>query len=220
MNYQIQSLCQKREPFTLCWTVLPPNGIVLPIMVSSVYIRPLLALLVIAAIAGIAVAVFRNGPQGTAPARPANQQLPHNIDVALKKARFSEIQDGLVAWELVAERVEYDKGGDTASLSDIRMEFQRNRAHGTITVTADSGEYESTTKTVRLKNHVHVVTEDGASFDTNSIVYSGTKALFSTNDPVTFRQERMQLTAVGMDLRVNDQHARFHSSVDASIITQ
>src|SRR5665647_1469840 len=163
-------------------------------MLSSVYIRPLLALLVIAAIIGIAAVVLRNSPGGSAPARTANQPLPHNIDVALKNARFSEMQDGLVVWELVAERVNYDKTGDTAYLSDIRMEFQRTASHGAITVTADSGEYSNSTKNVNLVGHVHVVTEDGASFETRSIVYTGASAQFSTSDKVTFRQQRLRLT--------------------------
>ena len=187
-------------------------------MVSPVYIRPLLALLVMAAIIGIVAVVLRSGPHGSAPVRPANQQLPHNIDFAMKKARFSEIQDGLVVWELVTERVNYDKGGDMAYLSDIRMEFQHTRSHGPVTVTADSGEYSSSTKTVRLNGHVHVVAEDRASFNTSSIVYTGASAQFSTADPVTFRQQRLQLTAVGMDLSVKDQRARFFSSIDATII--
>lgn len=186
-------------------------------MVSPVYIRFLLALLVIAAIAGVATVVLRNGPDGSAPVRSANQQPPHNIDVALKKARFSEIQDGLVVWELVAERVDYDKEGDTAYLSDIRMEFRNTGAHGAITVTADSGEYLSAAKIVRLNGNVHVVTEDGASFNTSSIVYTGTNSQFTTGDPVIFRQQRLRLTAVGMALGVNDQLAHFFSSVDASI---
>lgn len=189
-------------------------------MVSPVYIRPLLALLVMAAIVGIAAVVLRSGPHGSTPALTADRQLPHNIDVALKKARFSEIQDGLVVWELVAERVDYDKSGDTAYLSNIRMEFQNNRSHGAITVTADSGEYASSAKNVMLNGHVHVVTEDGASFKTNSILYSGAAARFSTADPVVFRQQRLQLTAVGMDLTVRNQRARFLSSIDASIISR
>jgi LPS export ABC transporter protein LptC len=187
-------------------------------MVSPVYIRPLLAFLVMAAIIGIAAVVLRNSTHGSAPVRSANQQLHHNIDIALKNARFSEIQDGLVVWELVAGRVDYDKGGDTAYLSDIRMEFQHNRSHGAVTVTADRGEYSSSVKIVRLNGHVHVVTDDGASFKTGSIVYTGATAQFSTADPVIFRQQRLQLTAVGMDLGVKSQRARFHSLVDASII--
>ena len=186
-------------------------------MVSPVYIKPLLALLVIVAIVGIAVVVFRNGPHGSAPVQSANQQLPHNIDVTLKKAHLTEIQDGLVVWELVAERVDYDKTGDTAYLSDTRMVFPATRSHGVVTVTADKGEYSSLAKTVRLNGHVLVVTDDGASFKTNSIVYTGATAQFSTIDPVLFRQQRLQLTAVGMNMGVNSQHARFFSEVDAVI---
>jgi LPS export ABC transporter protein LptC len=186
-------------------------------MASSVYIRPLLALLVMAAIIGLVVAVLRDGSHGSAPARSLNQQLPHNIDIALKKARFSEIQDGLVVWELAAERAEYDKTGDVAYLSGINMEFMRSRSHGTVTVTADSGVYSSASKNIRLKGHVYVVTEDGARFKTDSIIYTGATAQFSTDDPVVFRQQRLQLTAVGMDLAVKSQRARFYSAVNAVI---
>lgn len=187
-------------------------------MISPVYIRPLLALLVIAAIIGITAVVFRNGSHEPAPIRPTNQQLPHNIDVALKKAHFSEIKNGLVVWELVAERVDYDKDGDTAYLADIRMEFKNNLPQEPVTVTAGSGEYSSKAKNVRLKGRVHVVADDGASFDTSSIVYTGATDKLSTPDPVTFRQQKLQLTAVGMDLGVKNQQARFFSLVSASII--
>ena len=43
-----------------------------------------------------------------------SRQLPQDIDVALQKARFSEMPDGRTVWELVAERAEYDKGGEMA----------------------------------------------------------------------------------------------------------
>ncbi|HXE98464.1 MAG TPA: LPS export ABC transporter periplasmic protein LptC [Dongiaceae bacterium] len=174
----------------------------------------------IAAIAGITVVVLRSGPRESEPLRSASQQLPQNIDVALKKARFQEIQDGLVVWELVAESVNYDKGEDRANLSNIRMEFQRNRSHGAVTVTADNGEFSSEAKIVRLNGHVHVITEDGASFKTDSIVYTGATAKFSTADPVIFRQQRLQLNAVGMDLNIKNQKSHFLSLVDASIISK
>ena len=186
-------------------------------MLSSVYIKPLLALLVIAAIVGIVTVIFRSGPHGSAPVQSANQQLPHNIDVALKKARFTEIQNGLVVWELAAERVEYDKTGDTAFLSDIRMVFPGTPPHGAVTVTADKGEYSILAKTVRLNGHVLVATEDGASFKTSSIEYKGATAQFSTADTVLFRQQRLQLTAVGMNFGINNQQARFYSAVNALI---
>ncbi len=186
-------------------------------MVSSAYIRPLLALLVMAAIIGIAVVVFRNVPHGSPSARPAEQQLPHHIDIALKKARFSEIQEGQVAWELVAERVEYDKRGDTAYLAGIKMDFQKRSSQGTVTVTADKGEYLSRERNVRLSGHVLVVTEEGARFSTDSLLYTGTTGRFTTAGSVHFRQERLQLDAVGMTLNVKNQQAHFSSAIEASV---
>ena len=187
-------------------------------MVSPVYIRPLLALLVIAAIVGIAAVVLRNDSKGSAPVKTTNQQLSHNIDIALKKALFSEIKDGVVVWDLVAERVDYDKGGDTAYLSNIRMDFKKTVSRGAVTVTADSGVYFSAAKNVKLKGNVHIVNDEGADFKTATLDYNGTASKFSTTDSVIFRQERLQLTAIGMDLGVDNQQAHFHSLVNSSII--
>ncbi len=186
-------------------------------MVSPAYIKPLLALLVVAAIIGIATVVLRNDSSESAPAHSANQPLPHNIDVVLKKARFSEIQDGLVVWELDAEQADYDKKGDTAYLSDIRMVFPHAKSHGAVTVTADYGEYSTSTKNIRLNGHVHAVTEAGARFTTSSIIYTGATDQFSTTYPVVFRQQRLLLNAVGMDFGVENQQARFYSLVDAAV---
>ena len=188
-------------------------------MLSPVYIRPLLALLVTAAIIGIAVVVFRNGSHESKPLPLTYQQLPQNIDIALKNARFSEIQNGVVEWELIAERAEYDKAGDTAYLHGVRMEFKKTASQGAITVTADSGDYFIAKKDVYLKGNVHVVTEEGAYFDTQLITYNGAISQFTTKAPVAFRQHRLQLTAVGMDLGAKTQKAYFKSLVVATIVS-
>jgi LPS export ABC transporter protein LptC len=189
-------------------------------MAAPVYIRPLLVFLVAVAIFGIAAVVLKNGSHDTPPPQSVGQQLPRNSDVELQKARFSEIQDGAVVWELATERVEYDKNLDMAYLTGITMEFQRRHSQGAVTVTADSGEYASSLKVVRLKGRVIVTTENGARFTSDSIVYTGATDQFTTSDPVTFRQQRLQLTAVGMDWGVKNQRARFLSAVEASIVLQ
>lgn len=187
-------------------------------MLSPVYIRPLLALLVTAAIIGTVAVVFRHDSREVKPAPSVDQQLPQNIDIALKKARFTEIQNGLVVWELVSERAEYDKSGEIAYLKDIRLEFKKTPSQGAITVTADKGEYLSAKKDIHLAGHVHVVTDEDARFDTDSITYTGALDRFTTKVPVVFRQQRMQLTAVGMDYVVKSQKAHFKSAVAASIV--
>lgn len=186
-------------------------------MVSPVFIRPLLAILVTTVFIGIVAAIYRNSSHDHLPVQSALQKLPQNIDIALNKARFSEIQDGSVVWELVAEHVEYDKRGEVAYLSGIRMDFVRSRSSGAITVTAEHGNYFSNNNNIQLHGKVHVETEDGIVFDTDSIEYRALESRFKTADKVLFRQQRLTLAAVGMELDVKDQRARFIKAVDATV---
>ncbi len=186
-------------------------------MVSPVFIRPLLAILVTTAFIGIVAAIYRNGSHDQLPVQTALQKLPQNIDIALNKARFSEIRDGSVVWELVAEHVEYDKRGEVAHLSDIRMDFVRSRSAGAITVTAERGNYFSNNNNIQLYGKVHVETEDGIVFDTDSIEYRALESRFKTADKVLFRQQRLTLAAVGLELDVKEQRARFKNAVDATV---
>jgi LPS export ABC transporter protein LptC len=185
-------------------------------MVSPRNIRFVLALLVTAAIVGIVAAISLKGFRTTSP-EPVSQQLPQNIDVALHKARFTEMRDGIPVWELVAERAEYDKSGDVAYLSDIHMVYAKSRTNGSITLTATKGEYSNASKNVRLRGQVHAVTESGMIFDTESLDYQAESSLFRTADRVDFHHERLSLAAVGMEFDAKTEKSRFFKTVDAVV---
>lgn len=187
-------------------------------MVSPVFIRPVLAILVMTAIIGIVAVISRNGSHGTPPVRSALQQLPRNIDIALKKARFSEMHDGSVVWVLDAERVQYDKGGEMAYLTDVRLNVTRSRGGGSVLVRADSCNYQTGSKDIHLRGNVHIQTDDGATFDTDKLEYQASRAHFITAVPVTFHQQRISLQALGMVLGLNDQRARFTGPIAANIV--
>jgi LPS export ABC transporter protein LptC len=186
-------------------------------MVSPVFIKPLLAVVVTTAFIGIVAAIYRNDSHDRLPVQSALQKLPRNIDIALKKARFSEMRDGSVVWELVAENVEYDKRGEVAHLSGIRMDFVRSGTYGAIAVTAERGKYFSNNNNIQLSGKVHVETENGIVFDTDSIEYKALESRFKTADKVLFRQQRLTLAAVGLELDVKEQRARFKNVVDATV---
>jgi LPS export ABC transporter protein LptC len=185
-------------------------------MVSPRNIRLALAILVVTATIGIVAAIIQKG-SSPAPPVQVSQQLPLNVDVALRNARFSESRDGRTVWTMVSERAEYDKSGEMAYLDGIRMEFDRSGSAGKITVTAAKGTYSTKTRNVSLRGKVHVFTESGAFFDTESLNYQAPQAHFSTTDTVSFRQQRITLTARGMTLGVDDQVAHFSNSVDAVV---
>lgn len=179
-------------------------------------IRLILAILVTTVIVGIAAVVSLKGPK-PASQGAAFQQLPRNIDVALRKARFTEMRDGAAVWELVADRAEYNKTGDVAYLTGVRMAFARTGSSGAITVMAARGEYSTKSRNVALQGAVHVETEAGMSFNTESIEYQASRSVFKTAEPVTFRHQRLALAAQGMELDVKDQKARFHKAIDATV---
>lgn len=186
-------------------------------MVSSGNIRFALAVLVISAIIGIVAAITLKGSHQAALPEPISRQLPQNIDMAIHDARFYEVRAGTAVWKLVARKAEYDKSGDAAYLSDIRMDFAKTSTAGALTVTAVKGTYSSKSRNVALRGKVHVVTEAGGSFDTESIDYVAARSQFRTSDKVTFRQQRLTLTAQGMELDVASQTARFPKAVDARV---
>lgn len=186
-------------------------------MVSSGKIRILLAILITMAIVGIVAAISQKGPR-RAPMDSVSQKLPQNIDVAMQNARFAEMRNGTAVWELVAERAEYDKSGNVAYLSNIRMEFAKTRTAGAITVTAANGEYSSKSNNVKLRGKVRVTTEANASFDTESIDYLAGTSQFRTSESVNFHHQRLALSALGMELNVKDQKARFHKAIDATVL--
>jgi len=185
-------------------------------MVSPRNIRFALALLVTAAIVGIVAAISLKGFRTTSP-EPVSQQLPQNIDVALQNARFTEMRDGATVWELVAKRAEYDKIGDVAYLSEIHMVYAKTRANGSITLTASKGEYSNSSRNIRLRGKVHVVTESGMVFDTETLDYLAEPSLFRTADRVDFHHERLSLAAIGMELYAKTETARFFKPVDAVV---
>jgi len=185
-------------------------------MVSPRNIRFALALLVTAAIVGIVAAISLNGSRATLP-EPVSQQLPQNIDVAMHNARFTEMREGSTVWELVAERAEYDKTGAVAYLSNIHMVYAKSRSNGAITLTASQGNYSNTSKNIHLQGKVHVVTETGMVFDTESLDYLAKPALFRTVDRVDVQHERLSLSATGMELDAKTETTRFFKTVDAVV---
>ena len=185
-------------------------------MVSPRNIRFALALLVTTAIIGIVAAISFKGSRTALP-EPVSKQLPQNIDVALQDARFTEMRDGVTVWELAADRAEYDKSGDVVYLSRVRMNFAKTRSNGTITVTAAKGEYANGSRNVRLQGKVHVVTESGMVFDTETLDYLALPAQFRTAARVDFHHERLSLAAIGMELNVKTETSVFLKLIEAVV---
>ena len=179
-------------------------------------IRPILVGLVLAALAGIVMAVSLKGSR-TVSLDEQVRPLPAKTDVSLLGARFHELREGLPQWDLEAARADYDKDGRQAQLQQVRIIFEKSPTGSRITVAADAGEYDEQAGTLRLNGNVHGETADGARFTTDAIEYRSATSLLHTDRPVSFSQQRLALSARGMDMDVRDQKARFPKMVEAVV---
>lgn len=186
-------------------------------MASLRNIRLLLAFLVVSLAIGIVFTVSKNSSKPASKEAVSQKELPLNVDLALQKARFTEVRGGITIWTIVAERAEYSKKGEIVQLFDVNMTFSKNRRAGNIYVTADRGTYSTKTKNVTLRGKVHMTSESGIVFDTNTLDYLASLSRFKTADVVTFRQKRMRLVAQGMELDVAGQIAHFSNAVNATV---
>ena len=176
-----------------------------------------MAVLVTTALIGIVAAVARNSSRQPATPEQVMPELSAHIDVALHKARFVEMRNGSVLWDLVADRAEYDRAGELVHLTGLTMTFDRSPASEPLTLTADRGQYAERSRRLALRGRIHVKTGTGASFDTDSIEYRADRSLLATDAPVSFRHQRLSLQATGMEFDVERQKGRFKSEVTAAV---
>lgn len=187
-------------------------------MVSTRNIRLLLLLLVLPVTLGIITKIVsRSRSEQIKSDQIPQQTLPNNVDIALHNARFTEIRGSAVVWELVATDAVYSKNGELATLQDITMNFSATRNAGKCTVTARKGTYSNKTRNVELHGSVHIETENGAYFDTETLHYRATRSIFTTKDVIKFNHDRLTLTAKGMELDVGQQKVRFFDKIDAIV---
>ena len=186
-------------------------------MVSFGNIRLVLAIIVTLLTICIVATIAMKGSRQISPP-PVIQQLPRKIDVVLDKARFTEVREGVTVWELVADQAQYDKSGEIAYLTGIKMKLAGTGSKGGITATAAKGEYQRKNSNVMLRGAVHVVSDTGIIFDSESVDYVAAVSMFKTAAKVTFSHQRLALTAKGMEMDISEQKARFLGNIDATLM--
>ncbi len=179
-------------------------------------IRQLLALvIVVASIYLVVVIVLKvNRGKGTAAVVPP---LAKNVDVSLQKIHYTETKQGVKQWDLVADKVEYDKGREIAHLAGIRLVVVGNRQTGDITLTADRGEFSNKTRDVHLAGNVIARSVSGMEFTTSQAAYRAASSMIESPARVRFTDGKLILEGVGMELKTVTKNVRILRDVTADI---
>jgi LPS export ABC transporter protein LptC len=179
-------------------------------------IRRILAFLVVAAAAYvtgvIALKVHRvKGPSDIL------SDLPKNIDLSLRKVRYTNTKDGTLQWDLVAKKVDYYNDSGIIRFTGAEMMFSGKGKTGGFKLTADTADYRKKTGDVRLFGHVTASAESGLNFSTGYIEYLADKKIISTRDRVKLFDGNFALDGSGMEVHLPTKMIRISSNVTATV---
>ncbi|HKZ17744.1 MAG TPA: LPS export ABC transporter periplasmic protein LptC, partial [Geobacteraceae bacterium] len=171
-------------------------------------IKLLLALSVILAGVGLTVTIILKTHQSTGPVQIL-KQLPKNVDISLQKIHYTDTKDGQKRWDLIAEKVEYDKIRDLTLFSAIRMEiFSRGKGDGKLTLRAEKAIYDNKTGDVEAEGNVTVVNEAGMKFETERLRYESSSSKIDTRDFVKITDGKLTVEGTEMVFMLKEKSVR------------
>lgn len=176
----------------------------------------MLAAVIVAVSVYLAVKIYL-GARPQAPVRTPDKPVQEGVDLSLEKLRFSEVKDGAVQWELVAERANHDRAKEVTFLTRPVMTVPPSDGHGPIRLDSDEAEYDNRTRDVRLRGNVRVTADKGAVFRTGRADYHSAASLITTSDRVRFQQPGLSVTGTGMELSTTTRNVRVLSAVEAVV---
>ncbi len=179
-------------------------------------IRQLLALVIVVASMSLLIAIIIKVARSRGPTEVL-PRLAKNVDVSLQKIHYTETKQGVKQWDLLADKVEYDKGSEVTRLAGIRLVVAGTSQTGDITLTADHGEFFNKTRDVQLAGNVVARSASGMEFTTSQAAYRTARSMIESHARVKFTDGKLTLEGVGMELMTSTKNIRILRDVTADI---
>jgi LPS export ABC transporter protein LptC len=181
------------------------------------HIRRFLAIAIVLAgtiiVAVISTRIHRSNRSVEAPPR-----LPGNVDVSLQGIHYTETRNGVKKWDLVADKVEYNKGREVARLTGVRLVVAGTDESGAIQLTADRADYDNSSKNVTLAGNVVAQSRSGLKVvAAESVTYVAAASLLKSAGRVRINDGNLTVDGVGMVFRTDTKGFKLLSDVHASI---
>jgi LPS export ABC transporter protein LptC len=182
-------------------------------------IKLLLVLCIVLAGLSLATIIVLKTSQSKGPVEIL-KKLPKNIDISLQKIHYTDIKDGKKRWDLLADKVEYDKKKDYTYFKNIRMDvFPEGQNSGTITLDADSAMYHNKTGDVEIEGKITAVGNNGMKFESRSLRYRASRSMIDTRDRIRFVHGRLVVEGMGMEFDLKAKTVKVLNEVTAQIGT-
>ncbi|MBN1382890.1 MAG: LPS export ABC transporter periplasmic protein LptC [Deltaproteobacteria bacterium] len=142
--------------------------------------------------------------------------LPEKVDLQIKDARYTDVSESGMKWEITADTARYIKKENVAVFDKIAAKLI-TREGKTFLLTGDQGYLNTDTKDMKVSGNVKIVSHNGDSFRTDCLDYSNKEQKFQTEASVKMENRLLTITGKGMVLSLTDEKLALISDVKAEI---
>ncbi len=131
----------------------------------------------------------------------ALQNIVMQADVTLHELNYTETEDGVARWNLVADSAAHDVSKELTMIENIRLKLFDQDEAGDVDLTAKTGTIDSTMNKVHANGDVVITTQNGYRFTSNSVNFVGKSSQdgqITTDDAVKITSDNFVITGVGL----------------------
>jgi len=145
--------------------------------------------------------------------------LPQTADAGVQGFSFVQSKDGLVDWKIQAKQAQVFDADAKAVLSDVQVTLMG--ADGVaMTVTGDDGTINTSSKDFVISKRtgdLALVLNSGHTIFTSRFTWDNQKHRIWTDEPVTIKGPRLEITGQGLDAFPTTQEMRVRHNVHVGI---
>lgn len=122
-------------------------------------------------------------------------------DVTLHELNYTETEDGVARWNLIADSAAHDVSKEMTALENIRLKLFDQDEAGDVELTAKTGTINSAMSKVYATGDVVITTQNGYAFASNSVNFVGESSQngqINTDDKVKITSDNFVITGVGL----------------------
>lgn len=136
-------------------------------------------------------------------------EKPLGLAQELRDVRYSQSKEGRLQWEMVASAVEQTLDGPT-KLENVKITYYSDDGRVTV-LTADSGQYEDSTRNAALRGNVVVTTSDGNRLKTEALTWNQQSELLEGEGDVTMTRGESIIKGKKFELSPEDETFKIYN---------
>lgn len=145
--------------------------------------------------------------------------LPQQADAGMKEFTFVQSKDGLVDWKIQAKQAQVFDSEAKAVLTDVQVTLTGSDGIS-MTVEGDDGTINTDSKDFvvgKRSGDLALILKNGYTIYTSRINWVNQEHRFWTDEPVTIKGPRLQVTGNGMDAFLTTREMRIRRDVRVGI---